>query len=396
MQLAAKQQQTTRASLAQKAPVRILHVIRQGSIGGGESHVLELVKHLNSADYQSVVLAFSTGAMVERLQKSGFRTYVVESAHAFDFSIGKQVRYIIAAEQIQLVHIHGTRAFSNLMLPLRQLQLPVVYTVHGWSFHAGQSPLTYYARKLAEEFFCKTACQVITVSQANHAAGKQLFPDFDSVTIPNGVDVERFNRNKVQANVRSTLGIPADAFTVGFIARMTEQKQPLMMLRAFEEAVQQSGGSNSPLHLLMVGDGDLRAETENYVRQSAVLQGKVCLQGFRTDVPELLAACNAYCLPSLWEGLPMGLLEAMAMHLPCIATSVDGTCNVLQHEHNGLLIPPTDASALADAVLRLLHDKDLCQQLGAEARRTVEMHFSAQKMATRTAAVYEKLMAAHR
>lgn len=383
----------TVTSLTQKTPIRVLHAIRQGSIGGGESHIIDLVTHLNKSDYESVILAFSPGAMVDRLRKMNYKVYVIESSNAFDLSVGREVRKLLKTTQIDLVHIHGTRAFSNLLLPARQLGIPVVYTVHGWSFHPDQSFPVYHARRLAEAFFCKAARQVITVSAANHLTGQQLSPNFRSVTIPNGVDTARFSPHNIQVDLRPSLGIPANAFVIGFVARLTKQKQPLMMLQAFEQALQKSGSMESKLHLLMVGDGELRADAEAIINRSELLQKKVSLQGFRTDVPELLATCDAYCLPSLWEGLPIALLEAMAMQLPCVATSVDGTCNVLQHEHNGLLIAPGAADALTDALMRLLFDKDLCGQLGTEARRTVEKRFSAQAMADRTSAVYENVLA---
>ncbi|WP_250632439.1 glycosyltransferase family 4 protein [Rhodoflexus caldus] len=383
----------TIAPLTHKKTVRVLHAIRQGSIGGGESHIIDLVTHLNKSDYESVILAFSPGAMVDRLRKMGYKVYVIESTNAFDLSTGRQVRNLLKSQQIDLVHVHGTRAFSNLLLPARQLGIPLVYTVHGWSFHSDQSFPVYHARRMAEVFFCKAAQQVITVSAANHLTGQQLSTDFHSVTIPNGVDTERFNLNNIKVDLRPSLGIPADAFVIGFVARLTKQKQPLLMLHAFEKAVQKSGGMESKLHLLMVGDGELRPDVENVINHSELLQKKVCLQGFRTDVPELLAACNAYCLPSLWEGLPIALLEAMAMQLPCVATAVDGTCNVLQNEQNGLLIAPESVDALANALLYLLHDDAMCRKLGKEARRTVEKRFSAQAMADRTAAVYEEVLA---
>lgn len=382
----------TVAPMPKHAPVRVLHAIRQGSIGGGESHIIDLATHLNRSDYESVILAFSPGAMVDKLRKMGYKVYVIESANAFDLSVGRAVRQLLKTKQIDLIHVHGTRAFSNLLLPARQLRIPVVYTVHGWSFHPDQSFPIYHARRLAEAFFCKAARQVITVSAANHLTGQQLSPDFHSVTIPNGVDTKRFSPSNVQVDLRPSLGIPADAFVVGFIARLTKQKQPLLMLQAFEQALQKSGGIDSKLHLLMVGDGELRNDVEALINHSELLQKKVSLQGFRTDVPELLAACNAYCLPSLWEGLPIALLEAMAMQLPCVATAVDGTCNVLQNEHNGLLITPGVMTELANAILRLLSDKDLCGQLGTEARRTIKKRFSAQSMADRTAAVYKNVL----
>ncbi|WP_448518561.1 glycosyltransferase family 4 protein [Rhodoflexus sp.] len=387
-----EKQAQTQATAASHRPVRVLHAIRQGSIGGGESHVMDLVTHLQRSDYQSVVLAFTPGAMVDRLRSLGHKVHVIESTRAFDFSVGRQVSELLKSEEIDLIHIHGTRAFTNLLLPAKKLQIPIVYTIHGWSFHPDQPAHIYYARRFIEAYLCKSARQVITVSDSNHETGVRLSPNFRSVTIRHGIDTVRFDRRQVKKDLRPDLGIPADAFLLGFIARMTKQKQPLLMLKAFEKALQQSGGVNSPLHLLFVGDGELRSDAEALIRSSELLQQKVSLQSFRTDIPELLAACNVYCLPSLWEGLPIGLVEAMAMSLPCIATAVDGTCNAIQHEQNGILIQPGSEQALTDAILRTSADSTLCERIGAAARQTAEEQFSVYKMTARIAAVYENIL----
>jgi glycosyltransferase involved in cell wall biosynthesis len=141
------------------------------------------------------------------------------------------------------------------------------------------------------------------------------------------------------------------------------------------------------LHLLFVGDGAERAGLQALAAESGVGE-HIHFLGSRDDVPELLASCDSFVLPSLWEGLPMALIEAMASGLPVIATEVSGTRQVMLHGETGLLVPPGDAAALAGAMGALLSEPATAQAMGAAARRRVETAFSAQRQAEDHVALY--------
>ena len=114
--------------------------------------------------------------------------------------------------------------------------------------------------------------------------------------------------------------------------------------------------------------------------------------GNRDDVPDLLAASDLFVLPSLWEGLPMALIEAMASGLPIVATEVSGTIRVMVPGQTGILVPPGDAQKLAEAILQLLSDPERARAMGKAARRRVEREFSAQKQAEEHLALYHRLL----
>ena len=113
---------------------------------------------------------------------------------------------------------------------------------------------------------------------------------------------------------------------------------------------------------------------------------------FRTDVPDLLNCIDVYCLPSLWEGLSIALLEAMAMEKAIIATPTDGTCELIQNEQNGLIIPFDDTQALADAMITLAESKEKCKQYGISARSLIEKSFNARHVSEDVAQIYNRLV----
>lgn len=368
--------------------IRVLECIRQGQIGGGESHLLSLVDNLDKEQFEPIVLSFTEGPMVERLRAIQIDTTVIYTERPFDISRWSAVKKFIADKKPDLVHAHGTRANSNVLWAAHQLKLPVIYTVHGWSFHPDQPYLLRNIRVWGERYLTSRSDQCISVSDSNRQSGLRYIPSFRSEVITNGIDLRRFNPQGRFANIRAELGIGPDKLLLLFIARFTGHKQPLSLIRAFQKAV----AINPQLHLLMVGEGDEREEATRMISDMK-LQQQITLSPFRQDVPDVLAAADIFILPSLWEGLPIGLLEAMAMGKTVIATNVDGSREVVQDEVNGLLIDPRElVDNLVQAIGRLAGDQELCLKLAAGAVKSVNEKFSAAEMTRRTEELYHRLL----
>jgi glycosyltransferase involved in cell wall biosynthesis len=366
--------------------IKILECIRQGQIGGGESHLLSLVENLDKDVFDPVVLSFTDGPMIDRLRTMGVRTHVIHTEKPFDITRWPKVKELMRAERPALIHAHGTRASSNTLYAARSLRIPLVYTIHGWSFHDDQHPLIRTIRILGERYITSHAAVNISVSASNRQSGLDHIKGLKARVIHNGIDQEKFSPSRTFKAIRQELNIPSGALLVLFIARFTAHKQPLTLIKAFGEALQ----SLPDLHLLMVGDGDQKAAGVELANELG-LEDKIHFQAFRQDVPDVLAAADIFVLPSLWEGLPIGLLEAMAMGKAVIATRVDGTREVLQDEENGLLVEPGDIPALAGAIVRLGGDKVLRQALSRKAVETVKHDFNAANMTREIEKLYSAI-----
>lgn len=366
--------------------IKVLEVIRQGQIGGGESHLLDLVYYLDKQQFEPVALSFTTGEMVDRLGQMGVKCHVIPSLKAFDWSVQQQVVSLLGREQIQLVHAHGSRAASNMLWPARHLGLPFVYTVHGWSFHDDQSWAVRTARAWSEKLICRFAHRVICVSQSNAATGCQVFGLGQADVIENGINLERFNPDGTFKNLRDEFGFSADDFVAGFIARCTKQKSPLDFL----EAVRLAHAQNEKIKGLFVAEGDMDAEVDAFIGKHHMAD-YVYRSRFRTDVPDLLHCIDAYLLPSLWEGLSIALLEAMAMRKAIIATPTDGTKELLKDGDNGLVVPFSQPRQLADALLRLQASGELKTRCGQQAHAMVEQRFNARRVAEEVERIYRQV-----
>ena len=362
--------------------IRILETIRQGKIGGGETHVLDLVQALDKSRFEPVVLSFTPGPMIDRLMAMGIQTHVIETERPFNVAMWGAVRRLLLAEKIDLVHAHGTRAHSNTFWAARRLGLPIIYTVHGWSFHPDQAPLARRACQLAEKLLMAQADATICVSQSNQHDGLDFSDMARSVVIKNGINLQRFNPSLHTYNVRAELGIPREVVLVGYIARITTQKDPFTLLRAVALLPPALN-----IKFLLVGDGDLKAEAQQLARELKI-EASVIFTDFRQDVPDVLQALDIYCLPSLWEGLPIGVLEAMAMGKAVIASSIKATREIVESGVNGLLVPPQAPVQLAAAIERLATSPALRRTLGARAYQTIQAGFTAEEMTRQVEHLY--------
>ncbi len=369
------------------AKLKVLEVIRQGQIGGGESHLQDLIYFFDKEKVDPICLSFSDGEMINRLKQMGITCYVINTQKPFDISVQKRIIELIQKESIQLVHAHGSRAASNILYPVHKLHLPLVYTVHGWSFHDDQSFLVKKLRGWSEKLICHYANQVICVSDSNRNTGREVFGLKNAIVIENGVNLEKFNPEGSLKNLRKEFGFSDSDFIVGFIARCTKQKNPLVYLEALEKAHH----ANPSVKGLFVGEGDMDEEVDSYIQQHQ-MSDYLYRSSFRTDVPDLLHSIDVYCLPSLWEGLSIALLEAMAMRKAIIATPTDGTKEVLLHEENGLLVSIGDSSSLADSVIRFYNDLPFRRKCGESAREFVLDRFNAKRVADSVISIYYKTL----
>lgn len=364
---------------------KILEVIRQGQIGGGESHLYDLIYFLDKNRFEVVCLSFSDGEMINKLKQIGIRCHVIESGKPFDIQVQKHVKQLIQDEGIQIVHAHGSRAASNVLYTVRQMHIPFVYTVHGWSFHDDQSYVIRKLRAWSEKLICHYANDVICVSQSNADTGRDVFGLKAAHVIENGINLERFNPDLTFKNLRQEFGFFDSDLIVGFIARCTLQKNPIVFLESIKSAHQK----NPQIKGLFVGEGDLDAEVDHFIAINS-MDDYVYRSAFRTDVPDLLNCIDVYCLPSLWEGLSIALLEAMAMGKAIVVTPTDGTKELIENGKNGLIVPFNNVDAIVKAIETFYQNRTLMSCCSKEARMFVAKRFNAQRVAESVSKIYSK------
>jgi len=211
--------------------------------------------------------------------------------------------------------------------------------------------------------------------------------------IRNGIELDRFADKSTPVNLRKELGLDEDVPLIAMLARLNRLKG----VDYFVEAAAQVAARHPKAHFLIVGDVravDLAYKEElRHTAERLGLGNRLVFTGFRTDVPQLLPEISISVLPSLSEGLSNALLESMAAGVPVIATSVGGNPEIVQHGQTGLLVPPADSKALADAILLLIENQKLARSYGEAGRQRIVDHFHLEKMIRSTEQHYFNLLA---
>lgn len=366
---------------------RVLHVINSSEEGGGARHVHALVTHMDRKRFEPVVATTAHGPLVQRLQESGVRVVAVNMMRGrLDPRPVLGLRRLMVREVFDLVHLHGTRAgfFGTLALGLVSCRPRVIYTVHGLSCSRTASAAVKGLFARVERFIAHRVHRVISVSEHDRQSGVEagLLPPDRTTSIPNGICVGSAVQDL--RPVRRTAGA-AEILVVG---RLVRQKGIPVLLEAARIVLQ----SHPRSRFTLAGDGPLRAELEEEAERLGISE-KVRFLGTVADAGELLAHCDLFVLPSLWEGMPLSLLEAMAAGRPAVATAVSGSAELILDEETGLLVPPGDAMALAVAMARLLQNPQAAAAMGARAQERVRREFSLERMVESTHALYCNLLA---
>lgn len=209
------------------------------------------------------------------------------------------------------------------------------------------------------------------------------------VTIPNGIDLSAATSQlgeQGRARLREELGLGDGDHIVAVVARLHPQKGHRYLIEALPSILERVPNAV----FLFAGDGPLREELEREVERAQVGHA-VRMLGARNDVPDLLAISSLFVLPSLWEGMPNAVMEAMAAGLPVVATGVDGTPEVVVHGETGLLVPAKDPESLASAIVALLLDEEKRRAFGVAGRERISQFFSLQNYVDCHETLYKQL-----
>jgi glycosyltransferase involved in cell wall biosynthesis len=386
--------------MSRTEPVTVLHIITRLIVGGAQENTMLTAALLDPERYAVNVISGPQtgpeGSLIEEVRARGV-PLTIEPTLVREISPLKDMRALlvlyrtIRRGRYTVVHTHSSKAGILGRWAACFAGVPIiVHTVHGWGHHDRQHPLVRRLYVLLEQVTQPITDKLIVVSPRNIKKGLAdgiAAPD-KYITIRSGIELDRFRHpSRSPETVRAELGIPLGAPVVGTVTRLSPQKAPLDFIEAAARVVER--GAN--VHFVIVGDGPLRADVEARLAGLGLTE-QVHLTGLRRDVPELMHSFDLFVLSSLWEGLPRVLPQAMAAGLPIVATAVDGNAEAVTDGVNGLLTPPGDPGAMADAILRLLEDQALSAQMGDAGRAGVG-EFGARKMVSDIAALYEALLA---
>ena len=349
-------------------PRRIALMLESDGPGGAETMLLQLAEELRRRGHDVTCVGPDNGCgwLGGELRRRGFTTEVFTLRRPLDPACLRGMVAMLRRLRIDVVHSHEFTMAIYGAAAARQLGIPHVITMHG-----SEKVLARWQRRLALRLAFASSRAVVAVSRATHAhLVKTMRMSPDSVlTIPNGITFTPGTR----ATVRTELGLSGENVLVVAVGNLVPRKGHIHLLRALAAL------GNDRWHVAIAGRGDEERRLRAFAAEAGVA-GRVHLLGHRGDVPDLLAAADVYAMPSLWEGLPMALLEAMFAGKAIVASRASGIPEAIEEEVQGLLADPGDEAQLQAALVRLLTDAGLRQRLGEAARRRAQTEFSAAVM----------------
>jgi len=383
------------------AKTRILQVITlagfpgSSALGAGAQVVVKtILKNLARESFDLSLVVGNEGYLTAAAARYGVEVTILpelrrEISPLNDALALARLSKFIKGQAFDLVHTHSTKAGFIGRIASKLAGVPiVVHTVHGLPFHDFNGSWRNHVYKLAERLAGKMSDCLICVSEKDRilAIKEGMVPDVRAVTIPPGIDLDRY-RPDLRTSAREQLGLQPSGRIVGMIARLDTQKAPEDFLLAAERVLERL----PDVTFLLVGDGKLRPHLLQLVRAKN-LSSRFILAGARTEIPEILSILDVFVLPSLWEGLPITILEAMAMAKPVIATAIPGNMEIVKDNVTGLLVPPRNPQRLSEAIISLLSDQDRAKMMGQEARKLIQDRYDSKRMTARIQELYLHLL----
>ena len=354
--------------------MKVVHLVIGGDVAGGQAIALRLAQAMREHGGDAAFVAPERGPFTERAEREGYAVHLLDVRRSFRLDGALRLTRLLRRERASILHTHTLAAGNALSRVAGRLAgVPVVSHLHIEN-HFRRST----ARLLAslDNTSARAASALVAVSEdTKRAYERQGYPAGRIEVIHNGVDLPP-----------NGAAPDNDPPVIGEIARLCDVKGQRELIRALAQV---------PGARLVLAGRDLEqggAFEDELTREAerAGVSERVEV-GFRDDVGSLLDELDVLALPSWTEGLPMTVLEAMAHARPVVATPVGGTPEVVVDGETGLLVPPRDPEALAAALRRLLEDADLRRSMGEAGRRRVAAEFTADRMAERVLAVYERV-----
>lgn len=368
---------------------------RELDYGGVESHLLALLRRVDPGLYSYVIIAPVSSQFCAKAESLGAKVIPLRQWLTFNPFFIYRLAQILKGEAVDLVHIQSSISAISGRLSALVLGLPVIVTVHlpAWLYHGSRqtlkSRLGRWAYISLDTLLNHTATDLsVYVSQhiRNMSVAAKRSPAKSSITIPNGIDLERYRGVVNREELRRSYNVSPETKIITFIGRLDEQKGLDLLLEAAARLKPVLNG----FEVWLVGTGPVKTQLEAQSASLGIAE-RVKFWGYQHQSDQFLFASDVLALPSRFEAMPIVLLEALAAGLPSVITRVGDNDLVVENEKQGLVIPPNDVDALVNALHRMLTSAEMRRQM-SEAAVLRSGDYSDIQMAREYELVYQKLL----
>jgi glycosyltransferase involved in cell wall biosynthesis len=368
--------------------MRILHLISSAGLFGAERIALELSKSLKKTYYCEPIIGVIRNVynpheeMLEEAKRNNIPYAVFQCRSQLDLKLAFLVKEFIKKNKIDIIHCHGYKSNFYGLLASKG-QVPSVTTNHNWLTEHWKLKIYCILDSLWIRFFDG----IVAVSnEVKKDMLRYKIPGEKIRVIDNGISLERFEKWTETRKMKTQLGFEEKTMVIGTIGSLVIEKGHIYLL----EAARQILDGVKDLKFIIIGDGPLRKALEEKSEELGIKKD-VIFMGHRGDIPEILTAMDIFVLPSIKEGLPVALLEAMAAKRPVIATRVGAIPKVIENKDIGILVEPKDINELRDAIMNLISDPGRRDLLAREGFGRVCTDFSSDEMCKHYLKLYKEI-----
>jgi glycosyltransferase involved in cell wall biosynthesis len=377
--------------------IKIVHVIARLCVSGAVIHVVDLSAGFDPLRFESLLVTGrenpGEGSMLDYALSQNVQPILIPEMAA-EFSIKPQdlqalikIYRLIRDQKPQIVNTHTAKAGFLGRIAAHMARLPVIiHTYHGHVLHG------YYGRakngvlrRMERALGHLTDCIIAVDAQVKRdLVAYHVAPPEKIVVVPYGLHLDPYLDCELhRGGFREELCLPAGAKLVGIVARIFPIKNHRLFLDAATLVIRQEPGTR----FVIVGDGVLRLEMERHAQRMGIAE-QVIFTGWRQDLPQIYADLDLLAVTSNNEGTPFSAIEAMAAGCPVVATGVGGLTDLIQEGQTGYIVPPGDAHAVAEAILRLLRAPETASRMGQAARVRVKDAFAVHRLIRDTEQLY--------
>ena len=362
----------------------------RSSVGffGAENVIAELSKQLSEYGYHTIigVLENSKSPHIELAkvaEQYNLETKIFKCTGQFDFSTAISIRTFIKEQDIDIIHSHGYKANFYALLATLIKNVSLIATCHPWiKINLKVKIYSWFDKLLLNRFN-----RIVVISEEIKQDILKSGVSENKVTvIDNGIDISRFSNKHKSNDFLKEYNIKPAKKIIGTIGRLSEEKGQKFFIEAAKVLLEKY----PDLFFMIVGDGPLKEELQTKALHYRI-QDHLIFTGISDNIPKILAGMDIFVLPSLTEGLPMVLLEAMAAKKPIIATDVGAIPRVISDRKSGHLIKPGNTNELIEALTILLNDQSYTSRIAQNGYETAINKYSAKEMTKKYVEIYEQL-----
>ncbi|GKW41461.1 glycosyl transferase [Pectobacterium carotovorum subsp. carotovorum] len=358
---------------------KIVHLQLLPLLSGAQRVCLDELEHLDSKGFERFLICSSVGALTEEAEKLGVTCIIVPELKRnisikYDFLAFCKIFSIFHKYKFDIVHTHSSKPGVLGRVAGRICGVKNIYhTVHGFSFPAAKTKKESFLYRLMEIIGTKCSHRVIFLHEGDECIAKEklYMKPSKSIILPNAVDINKFCPaiDLESKNVlKRELGIESDSILIGMVGRLWQQKNPLALLNSAIHILQCD--QNIDINFVFVGDGELFSAMKSTI-EAHNFQNKIHLVGWRSDTESILKSFDIFVLPSLWEGMPLAILEAQSTGLACIVSDIAGNNSLVEDASNGLLFNLDEENDLTNKILFLISNPKKRLEYGIQARSKV-------------------------